>query len=185
MSQLSLFDGATGNQSPSNPVAPGGRHARGNVGECVDCGKLLCRCEMETSSNAKPYRRNTDPESSKKAAEEIVVKLGHLQTVLWSGLRMMVEGSGCAECETERKTTVNIELGEAMYTANEIMLYVYQEFEPMTTRESLRRHVKDLVEKRLAVESSIDQVCRYSGREVKGFGINSEVSPRVELKGEK
>ncbi len=81
--------------------------------------------------------------------------------------------------------TIEIELGDKSYTANEIALYAIQELDPSATQDTIRRRLSELVEKQLCVRSPVEQFCRFSGQEVNGYGINADVDSRVSLRGNK
>jgi len=179
VSQLSLFGDAT---SPAPTKTIPKKPKRNHVGACNVCKKLLCRCGL--SDEATRIARNEDPDSSKRAAKRVEVALSWRQTIVWSAIQMMckpVAPNMVTSVIASGGRTIDIELGDKCYTANEIALFAIQELDPNATQDTFRRRLSELVENRLCVKSPVDQFCRFSGQEVIGYGINPEAEFQVRL----
>ena len=182
MSQLSLFGSPSAASTKTVPAKP----KRNHVGACVHCKTLICGC-VNTDASSRIARRS-DPESSKRAAKKLEVVLSWRQTFAWSAVKMMcnpVSPGMVVEVIASGGRTIEIELGDKSYTANEIALYAIQELDPSATQDTIRRRLSELVEKQLCVRSPVDQFCRFSGQEVNGYGIKPEVNATVVLKSDK
>ena len=181
MSQMSLFGGSS---APTKEISDAPKRDR--VGACRGCKKLICSCGSIGRANR--ISRNDDPESSKRAAKKLEIVLSWRQTVVWSAVKMMCHPDSpgtVSHVIASGGRMIDIELGEQSYTANEIALFCIQELDPNATQDTFRRRLGELVEKRLCVRSPVEQFCRFSGQEVIGYGMNSEVDAVVRLRGEK